>query len=307
MNNFLVSCILTTYNRSYVLKRSLNSIINQTYKNLEILVIDDCSSDNTKEIVKIYNDSRIKYIRHNLNKGLAQARNTGMENSTGEFMAFLDDDDEWLPHKLKEQLKVFQNSELKNLGMVMCGMRRINGLNVKEQKEVLRGNLMNKMLIDQPFVGNGSCALIKKDIYQKYGGFDVRYKRGIDGYYFCKISKNYEIDFCDQILVNYYEDIFDRISNYQNLDKIKEALKSNFLIFEENKNIIERYPNKKARLNLRIAEYYILLNDYNNVLKFFFKSMKRYLGLKKYLLFFSYIIFPSFISNKLRQMRMQKK
>lgn len=306
MNNYLVSCILTTYNRCNLLKRSLDSIINQTYKNIEIFIIDDCSSDSTGEIIKIYNDSRIRYIRHSFNKGLAQARNTGMENSNGEFIAFLDDDDEWLPNKIKEQLNVFKYSEFKNLGMVMCGMRRINGLNIKEQKEILRGNLHDKMLIDQPLIGNGSCALIKKEIFQKYGGFDPRYKRGIDGYYFSKISRNYQIDFCDQILVNYYEDMNGRISNYQNLDKVREALEANFLIFDEIKDVIERYPKLKARLNLRIAEYYILLNDYYNAKKFFFKSVKKYIGLKKYFLFLLYIIFPTFITNKLRQRRMHE-
>tara|TARA_B100001093_G_C26857563_1_gene1028188 strand:- start:7145 stop:8002 length:858 start_codon:yes stop_codon:yes gene_type:complete len=284
----------------------LDSIINQTYKNLEILIIDDFSSDNTGEIIKNYGDSRIRYIRHSSNKGLAQSRNTGMKNSNGEFIAFLDDDDEWLPDKIKEQLNVFKNSEFKNLGMVMCGMRRINGSNIKEQKEILRGNLQDIMLIDQPLVGNGSCALIKKEIFQKYGGFDSRYKRGIDGYYFSKISRNYQIDFCDQILVNYYEDVKGRISNYQNTDKVREAIEANFLIFDEIKDIIDRYPRLKARFNLRIAEYYILLNDYSNATKFFFKSAKRYIGLKKYLLFILYIIFPTFITNKLRQRRMHK-
>ncbi len=306
MNNYLVSCILTTYNRCNFLKRSLDSIINQTYKNVEILIIDDFSSDNTGEIIKNYGDSRIRYIRHSSNKGLAQSRNTGMKNSNGEFIAFLDDDDEWLPDKIKEQLNVFKNSEFKNLGMVMCGIRRINGSNIKEQKEILRGNLQDIMLIDQPLVGNGSCALIKKEIFQKYGGFDSRYKRGIDGYYFSKISRNYQIDFCDQILVNYYEDVKGRISNYQNTDKVREAIEANFLIFDEIKDIIDRYPRLKARFNLRIAEYYILLNDYSNATKFFFKSAKRYIGLKKYLLFILYIIFPTFITNKLRQRRMHK-
>ncbi len=306
MKDSLVSCILTTYNRGSLIKRSLNSIIVQEYKNLEILVIDDCSSESYEDLIKSYNDKRIKYIRHKSNKGLAQSRNTGMENSHGEYIAFLDDDDEWLPDKIIKQLEIFQNSEFRNLGMVMCGIRRINGLKIKNQKEVLRGNLFDKMLIDQPLVGNGSCALIKREIYKKHGGFDLRYKRGIDGYFFSKISKYYEIDFCDKILVNYYEDSNKRITSLQNFDKVREALEANFLIFEEIKDIIEKYPKTKSRLNLRIAEYYILLNDYRNAVRFFFKSLKKYLGLKKYLLFITYIFFPSFITNIFRQKRMNK-
>ena len=306
MKNYLVSCILTTYNRCDLLKRSLDSILNQTYKNLEILIIDDCSSDNTEKFVKSYNDKRIIYIRHNSNKGLAQSRNTGIENSSGKYFAFLDDDDEWFPNKIEQQLELFQNSDLKNLGMVMCGMRRINGKNFIDQKESLRGNLLYKLLIDQPLVGNGSCALIKSEIYKKYGGFDVRYTRGIDGYYFRKIATYYEIDYCDQILVNYYEDATDRITDYHNLDKIREALQIELLKFEERKKIIESYPKLEAKINIRIAEYYILLNEYKNVMKYFLKSFKKYLGIKKYILFLFYFIIPTFVSNKLKKKRMYK-
>ena len=306
MKNYLVSCILTTFNRCHLLKRSLDSIINQTYRNLEILVIDDCSSDNTKKIIKSYDDKRIKYIRHLSNKGLAQSRNTGIENSSGEYFAFLDDDDEWFPNKIKQQLKIFQYSDLKNLGMVMCGIRRINGKSYIDQKEVLRGNLLSKMLIDQPLVGNGSCALIKKEIYKKYGGFDARYKRGIDGYYFRKIATYYAIDYCDRVLVNYYEDTTNRITDFHNLDKVRDALNSEFLKFEERKKIIESNSKLETKINIRIAEYYILLNEYKNVMKYFFKGFKNYLGVKRYILFLFYFIIPNFVSNKLKEKRMYK-
>ena len=303
MNNLLVSCILTTYNRGSLIKRSLESIINQTYKNIEILIVDDCSPDNTKEVIKGYSDSRIKYLRNKTNKGLAQARNTGMENSTGEFIAFLDDDDEWLPEKIEKQLEIFKNSNLTNLGMVSCGIRRINGEDIIEQKEEHRGNLIDKMIIDQPLVGNGSCVMIKKEMYDKYGGFDTRYKRGIDGYYFTKVARYYEIDFAEQILVNYYEDASDRITGFQNLEKVKQALKGEFLLLDNIKDLIDKYPKEKTRLNYRIGNYYAILGEYKNATRYYYKSVGKYLTLRNYILLALYALFPSFITNKLRYKR----
>ena len=90
----LVSIIVPVYNRKDLLPRTLASVINQTYKNLEIIVVDDGSSDDIKSVVDSFNDARIKYVRHTENKGLPSARNTGLKTASGDFIAFLDSDDE---------------------------------------------------------------------------------------------------------------------------------------------------------------------------------------------------------------------
>ena len=100
----LVSCVLTTYNRSKILKRAITSVLNQTYTNIELIIIDDNSKDNTSDVVKIINNKRIKYIRNTSNKGLSYNRNLGASLSKGEFVAFIDDDDEWFPLKIEKQL-----------------------------------------------------------------------------------------------------------------------------------------------------------------------------------------------------------
>ena len=100
-HDITVSAIIPTYNRANIVIRAIQSVLNQTYQNFELLVIDDGSQDNTEEIVTGIHDNRIKYIRHEKNKGVAAARNTGIEAAKGEFIAFLDSDDEWLPNKLK--------------------------------------------------------------------------------------------------------------------------------------------------------------------------------------------------------------
>jgi len=116
----LVSVIITTYNRAYCLKKAITSAINQTYDNLEIIVLDDGSTDNTELVVKKISDSRIVYIRHQKNKGIGAARNTGIKNSKGSFIAFLDSDDEYLPEKIEKSLEVFKDSSFRT-GMVVQG------------------------------------------------------------------------------------------------------------------------------------------------------------------------------------------
>jgi glycosyltransferase involved in cell wall biosynthesis len=92
----LVSVILPTYNRASMLPRAISSALNQNYSNIELIVIDDCSSDETETVVRSFEDPRIIYERLEKNSGGSAARNFGIEISLGEFIAFLDDDDEWL-------------------------------------------------------------------------------------------------------------------------------------------------------------------------------------------------------------------
>ncbi len=100
----LVSVILPTYNRGYVLKRAVDSVLAQTYSNLELIVIDDGSTDNTQELLASYNDPRLKVLVPGKNGGPAAARNRGLEVARGDFVAFQDSDDEWLLEKLEKQI-----------------------------------------------------------------------------------------------------------------------------------------------------------------------------------------------------------
>jgi len=105
-NGLLVSVIIPTYNRADVVKRAITSVQLQTHKNLEIIVVDDASADNTAEVVLSIIDNRIRYICHKANLGGSAARNTGINQARGEYIAFLDSDDVWLPNKLTVQMEV---------------------------------------------------------------------------------------------------------------------------------------------------------------------------------------------------------
>jgi len=106
----LISVITPVYNAEKYIFETMDSVINQTFENFEYILIDDCSPDNSAEIIKQFQkqDSRIKYIKLEENSGAAVARNTGIENAQGRYVAFIDSDDKWYPAKLEEQLRYME-------------------------------------------------------------------------------------------------------------------------------------------------------------------------------------------------------
>lgn len=108
--NELVSVIIPTYNRANLILQAVKSVLNQTYKNFEIIIVDDGSSDNTEDVINVIHDNRIRYIKHAINKGASAARNTGIREAKGKYIAFQDSDDHWLPDKLEKQVKRIENT-----------------------------------------------------------------------------------------------------------------------------------------------------------------------------------------------------
>src|SRR5262249_52485637 len=125
MTNPLVSVIVPTYNRAYCLERTLTSALSQTYRNLEIVVVDDGSTDSTKELVATVarRDVRVRYVRQ-ANKGVSAARNAGFARCTGDFVALLDSDDVWWPWKIELQLSCM--ARFADVGMIWTDMQAID-------------------------------------------------------------------------------------------------------------------------------------------------------------------------------------
>lgn len=141
MSRKLVSVVVPNYNCEKYIRETLNSILNQTYKNIEIIIIDDCSSDESYKIALNYATkfSNIKVIRLEKNSGAAIARNKGIEIASGEYIAFLDSDDIWLETKLEKQIKIMED---KNYGITFTGYEHINetgeklGIEIRTPKKV---------------------------------------------------------------------------------------------------------------------------------------------------------------------------
>lgn len=119
MSSSLVSVVLPTYNRSELLPEAVNTVLGQTYENLELILIDDGSDDDTLEVLDRLeqNGDRIRVLTHDTNRGLSTARNTGIEASRGKYIAFQDDDDFWLPEKIEQQVSLFEQAD-ESVGLV---------------------------------------------------------------------------------------------------------------------------------------------------------------------------------------------
>lgn len=156
----LVSVIIPTYNRAGFLEEALKSVLNQTYSNLEIIVVDDGSTDNTKEVLKPFKD-KIKYF-YQENKGPAAAKNTGLKSANGEYIAFLDSDDLWPSSKIEIQIENISDSE--NVNIVMGGVRHqeLSDFNKNEYKD-----------LDETYNRNSlGCGLFKASTFKKVGLFN---------------------------------------------------------------------------------------------------------------------------------------
>ena len=198
----MVSVVIPTYNRAHTIARSIKSVLNQTCQDFEIIIVDDGSTDNTKEVVSSFNDERVRYIRHEENKGEAAARNTGIKVARGEYIASQDSDDEWLPEKLAKQIELFKNT-LSKVGVVYTGFWKIENnektyipfswVNQKEgdiHKELLKGN----------FIGS-PVTLIRRECFKKAGMFDEKLFHLVDWEMWLRVSKYYHFKYIDEPLV----------------------------------------------------------------------------------------------------------
>lgn len=200
----LVSVIVVTYKRPDVLKRAILSVINQTYKNIEILVVDDASGDDTEKAVKSITDSRLKYICHEKNRGLATTRNTGIKNSTGEYITFIDDDDEWLPEKITRQIEIFKNTAS------VIGLIFTNGFSEYENDYIVREKIPSGIIYDpgkdkffplRILISPPTSWMIPKAVAAKIGYFDeTMCNNWDDGDYFVRLSQVYPVYFLNENL-----------------------------------------------------------------------------------------------------------
>ncbi len=204
--NEKVSVVIPTYNREKTIVRSIQSVLDQTYTNLELLVIDDGSTDGTADIVKSIKDDRIKYILLNENKGPANARNLGVQMAEGAWIAFQDSDDCWHDDKLEIQMNYAK--EHPEYSMIYCIYNAIvyDGeqfqVPPKPWPEVMEGYMMNSLL-----EGNGIGAptmLIKKTAFVEAGGFDTSYNCFEDWEFVLRFSKRFQIGFVKKALIDCY-------------------------------------------------------------------------------------------------------
>ena len=266
----MVSVIIPTYNRGHLISRAIQGVLNQTYQNFEMIIVDDGSTDNTKEIVGRSGDERIQYIRHGKNKGAAITRNTGIQASQGKYICFLDSDDEWFPLKLEKQVNRFEELN-ESIGVVYTGCllkSQNSGKILAEAEPTFRGEVYKDLLKGVFLIT--STAMIRRICLQEVGFFDENLPSCEDWDLWIRLSKQYEFDFVAEPLASYYIHGAQMLTNFNaRVQALEEFIAKYYLDFS-------KYPPVLARHLKRMGRWYTLSGNAGKGRKYFWDAIKVY-------------------------------
>jgi glycosyltransferase involved in cell wall biosynthesis len=252
----LVSVVVPAYNAARYIGAALDSALSQTYANLELVVVDDGSTDGTAAIVQGYGD-RVRYV-YQANARQAAARNRGVRESSGEVVAFLDADDLWLPDKLEKQIELLRRHP--EAGLIFCGLCVINaeGILGAERIGKLRGDPIPEILLGKVIcAGIGSTALVRRDVLEVVGGFDPELPPCEDIDLFLRIATRFPVHAVNEALVHYR---LHGENAHSNVERMTQAWK---LLF---KKAFHDPSVRRLGLSFRLRAlgrlYYMLSGDY---------------------------------------------
>lgn len=271
----LISVIVTTYKRKpEMLNRAIRSVLAQTYKDFELIVVDDSPADfayrnDVNQLIESLDIDNVRYVQHKENQGACAARNTGIRLSKGEYIAFLDDDDEWLHNKLELQIKEFSHSKI---GLVYCDNFKINTIKNKKihikHQGPKKGEIISQLLTYN-FIGSTSFPLIRKECFDECGLFDPTMVSAQDLEMWLRIVEKYEVAHVKVPLANYYVHGEERITTNPNL-KI-QANKEMNLRYQK---YLEQDPKLYNIRLLNLATHYTSANENTLALKSLIKGLK---------------------------------
>lgn len=234
MNKNGVSVIIPTYNRANIIMRSIESVISQSYVYIEIIIVDDNSTDNTEEVIKNIEDERIIYKKLNKRMGPANARNIGVKLAKYDLIAFQDSDDVWKRDKLKVQIAYMEKNKI--FDMVYCPFMHKGIKSFKIPADIYSKNDLEgeiyKGLLKENKIGTPTM-LIRKEKFEKVGGFNVDLKAYEDWEFAIRFAQKYQIGYVDKILVEAYSSSDGVNSNERN--------KARALFY-----ILEKYDEREA-------------------------------------------------------------
>lgn len=190
-----ISVVIPTYNRANLIAKAVQSVLEQTIQPLEIIIVDDHSTDNTKEVIESFQSDKIKYVVNSRKKGANGARNTGILLAQGEYIAFQDSDDIWLPTKLEEQLNFAQKHPESDMNF--CSLRIDNFNRTVPKREV--GTDEIKPLLERGNFISTQTIFIKKDVAEK-NLFDENLMRFQDWDFCIRVSRGHTIHHLNKVL-----------------------------------------------------------------------------------------------------------
>lgn len=265
MNRPYISVIIPTYNRAHLIRRSMESVLNQTYGKFELLVVDDCSDDDTESVVSSLDDFRIRYIKCDKNGGAAAARNRGIKEAKYDWIAFLDSDDVWRQEKLEKQVAAMDGAA----GLLYCTFLRhpsdgteetlmpSSDRSVDRRQGIMFGELLLGNFIGMPTI------MVHKSVFNDAGIFDESLRCYEDYDFLLRASQCTRFLHVDEVLVDVYETVG---SVGLNPDRFFDAITK---ILAQYKSVYEEinFWEQKVEWLLKIAEGFGKKDQVNQLLQ----------------------------------------
>lgn len=287
-----VSIVLPTYNGDGYLRQSIDSCLFQTYKNIELIIVDDCSTDETPDIVRSFNDPRIRYVRNKTNQRLPRSLNIGFALTTGEYLTWTSDDNEFLPEAIAVMLEFL--TENKSVDFVYANnlSKFLNTGETKQRNISEPENIRERNCI-------GACYLYKRKVYETIGDFNPHYELVEDYEYWVRVWKKFRMHYLPRVLYIYGEHsksltgtrmlnvvLFDKIMKYQYrfitfaqlYDAVKQFLRVSIDCRKNYKQLLQHWLKTAApisRISLPLGLFFASLGSYLLVQKTFGFAVKK--------------------------------
>lgn len=267
----MVTVVITTYKRKLdIVERAIRSVVAQTYRDWELIVVDDSPEDyeyrlEIKKMVNRYaNDYQVVYHANPKSSGACFSRNVGLEMARGEFIAYLDDDDEWVPSKLERQTEAMNNAD-GHVALVYCPYYSIDeetGQKKAVKKPMRSGMLYEYLLEVGNIFGGMSMPLMRTACVKDVGGFDILMQSAQDMDLWLRLAKKYPVIYLDEPLVNYYIHGGDQISTNP-YKRIAGLTRLN----EKNRDYLETHKKAKWKREMGLIEFYVQAGERKEALK----------------------------------------
>ena len=264
-----VSVVIPTHNRAHLIGPSIASVLQQTFQDFEILVVDDASTDSTEEVVRSMADSRIRYLKHATNRHVSAARNTGILNSRGDLVAFLDDDDEWLPTKLELQVGLLDVCA-PVVGGIYTGFvteDRSVGKVLWTITPTARGHILHE-LCRLNCIGTASTVVLRKNSLEEVGLFDESIEYGEEYDLWIRLARRFDFTFLAEPLVRY------SVHGKQLSTKYEGIIRGSERKLEKYREFFASYPESLAQRYLTLGAYRCYAGDMRNARASFLEGIR---------------------------------
>lgn len=278
----LVTVITVTRNRAKLLGRCIDSVLGQTYKNIEHIIVDGASEDETDDVIKSYNDERLRYIKMDYNMPPVQSFHYGVSLAKGKYVTFLDSDDEYLPSKIEKQVNLIESLP-EDYGMVYCWMTYFDSANnnaiCRIHKVELRG-FVPAEAVEKPTVSGTPTFLFKTEVFKDIGGWNLDNPLPTDWELGARCCVKYKVDYVPESLVNVYVNhIYERTTDVihnKKSDLFTKRVAMHLFMLDEFKDVFDKHPSRRGHHYSRISYFSYKSGKYKDAILYFVK----YLGTK---------------------------